>query len=262
MNTTMRNTHRLLLGAAGLIVAVGIGSVAYGATTNPSPAAADEVATVAVIDQGADPTAIAVSVEALSATDADGILFMVEEEKLARDVYLTLGELWGTPVFTNIASAEQTHMDAVFGLIETYNLEDPVGDNAIGVFTDPELQALYDDLVATGSESPAAALEVGAVIEEVDIEDLVDYLDGTTAGDVTAVYKRLLAGSENHLRAFVSQLERSGVERTPVVLDDATYSAILDGSTGSASNGGGRGAGHGAGQGRGGGWAGGRGGNA
>ena len=43
---------------------------------------------------------------------------MREEEKLARDVYLTLYDIWGTPAFNNIASSEQTHMDAVLMLID------------------------------------------------------------------------------------------------------------------------------------------------
>ena len=61
-------------------------------------------------------------------TDAEvaGILFMREEEKLARDVYLYLYEIHPLRPFLNISKSEQAHMDAIKYLIDTYGLEDPV----------------------------------------------------------------------------------------------------------------------------------------
>ncbi len=166
---------------------------------------------------------------------------MIEEEKLARDVYLTLADIWGTPIFTNIASAEQTHMNAVLGLIDMYELEDPVGNNPIGVFQNAELQAMYDDLVMTGSESVESALSVGALIEEVDIEDLAIYISATDSSAIVRVYERLLSGSENHLRAFTSQLDAAGVHYEPKVLDTEVYESILSSSSGHEGRGQGRG---------------------
>lgn len=245
MNSKSTVMQRVFLSAVGLVAVIGIASVANGATNN-SPATVAEQAGIAVV---AGPTngavAFAASATGLSGSEVDGLVFMIEEEKLARDVYLTLGDLWGLQIFSNIASAEQTHMDAVLGLVDTYGLVDPVGENAVGVFVDPDLQALYNDLIATGSESREAALEVGAVIEEVDIEDLENYLNETTAPDVRMVYERLLSGSENHLRAFVSQLEVSGTDRDPVVLDADVYESILASSWVSGGHGGERGQGRG-----------------
>jgi len=159
--------------------------------------------------------------------EADGLMFMREEEKLARDVYRTLGEIWDTPIFSNIAASEQRHMDAVLGLINTYGLDDPMYAETVGLFENQELQAMYDDLVDMGSESVEAALEVGAIIEEVDIADLEEYLAGTTSQDITRVYENLLRGSRNHLRAFVSQLDAAGVDRAPYLLETGDYQSIL-----------------------------------
>ena len=64
-------------------------------------------------------------VEALNAEEEAGLLFMREEEKLARDVYLELFDEWGLRVFENIAESEQKHMDAVLYLLGKYGLEDP-----------------------------------------------------------------------------------------------------------------------------------------
>jgi len=46
------------------------------------------------------------------------------------------------PVFQNIAASEQKHTDSVKGLLDLYKISDPVKDDAIGVFTNPDLQAL------------------------------------------------------------------------------------------------------------------------
>lgn len=147
----------------------------------------------------------------LSNDEAAGILFMREEEKLARDVYLTLYDEWGLRVFSNIARSEQQHMDAMLTLINLYGLTDPVGNNGVGVFTNPDLQALYDNLATQGLESPAAAIEVGILIEQTDIADLQTRLATTTSPDILRVYGNLLWGSQNHLAAF----ERTAVNGTP-----------------------------------------------
>jgi hypothetical protein len=54
---------------------------------------------------------------ALTSAESSSILFMKQEEKLARDVYQVLHAKWGHVTFANIAVSEQRHMDAVDGLI-------------------------------------------------------------------------------------------------------------------------------------------------
>ena len=164
----------------------------------------------------------------LSDTEIGGILYMREEEKLARDVYLTLYEAWGLPVFQNIARSEATHLDAVKTLIGRYGLEDPAAQE-IGVFTNPTLQQLYDQLVADGSKSLADALKVGAAIEEIDILDLEERIAQTDKADIQLVYENLMKGSRNHLRAFTSTLEKqTGEIYQPQYLDPVAYQAIVN----------------------------------
>ena len=173
----------------------------------------------------------------------EGIRFMSEEEKLARDVYNVVYELWGQPVFRNIASSEQAHMDAIRTLIERYGVDDPAAGNEPGKFTDEDLQGLYDELVEKGSESLEDALRVGAAIEEIDIQDLQMYMEETEAADVLQVYENLMRGSRNHLRAFVSTLERQSREvYEPEYLDQDLYEDIIenDVETGGSGQRGGR----------------------
>ncbi|MDO9220786.1 MAG: DUF2202 domain-containing protein [Thiobacillus sp.] len=147
------------------------------------------------------------ALSSLSQTEKTDLLFMREEEKLARDVYLTLYETWGLAVFSNIASAEQSHMDAILKLLRTYRLPDPAAGKAIGEFTSPTLQSLYDTLMEKGRLSALDALQVGGIIEETDMRDLVDAIERSDNADIDATYENLLCGSRNHLRAFARNLE-------------------------------------------------------
>jgi len=150
------------------------------------------------------------AVAPLTDVEIANILCMREEEKLARDVYLVLSEMWDCPVFVNISEAEQRHMDAIGLLITKYGLDDPVGEDELGVFQDGHLAELYEKFVTQGAESLMAALEVGNSIEETDITDLKAALEETTAGDVTWVFENLLRGSTNHLSAFNRLIANGG----------------------------------------------------
>ena len=171
--------------------------------------------------------------------EATALQFMREEEKLAHDVYVNLYATWDLRLFNNIAASEQKHSDAVAVLLDRYDITDPVTGNDVGEFTDADLQALYDQLVAQGNQSVAEALKVGAAIEELDILDLEERLAETDNAAIERVYNNLLAGSENHLRAFVSNLEtQTGETYAPQYLSQAAYDAII---TASGSQGGGNG---------------------
>jgi hypothetical protein len=169
-----------------------------------------------------------IAIEPLSSTEIEGILYMREEEKLARDVYLTLYQQWGLPIFQNIAGSEATHMEALKNLIDRYGLEDPAMGQDIGVFVNPTLQGLYDQLVAEGSKSLGDALRVGAAIEEIDILDLEEAMAQTNKADIQLVYQNLMKGSRNHLRSFTSTLEKqTGEIYQPQYLDPVAYEEII-----------------------------------
>ncbi|CQR34324.1 putative Ferritin [Thiomonas arsenitoxydans] len=168
------------------------------------------------------------STRTLDNTEAASIVFMREEEKLARDVYQLLYTQWGWPIFNNIAASEQQHMDAVGTLITRYKLPDPASHTGTGVFVDPELQTLFNALMSHGQTSLNAALQVGAAIEDLDIKDLNERIAQTDNPDVKLVYMNLLKGSRNHLRSFVSQLTAAGVSYTPQYITQAEFDAIIN----------------------------------
>ena len=215
----------LFLAAAVLVAFTGVVAASAGGSS------VDEAGSTPAAPEAVSSNAIDAS-DALTTADIEGLIFMREEEKLARDVYLTLGEIWNAPILSNIAASEQRHMDAILGLLDNYGLDDTMYAETIGRFENHDLQEMYDDLVSVGSDSIEAALEVGAIIEEVDIVDLDEYLGRTTAEDISRTYENLLRGSRNHLRAFVSQLEAAGVDRAPYLLATEDYESILASETG------------------------------
>mgnify|MGYP001767104024 CR=1 FL=1 len=148
----------------------------------------------------------------LTPEEQEHLVFMREEEKLARDVYSILYETWGSLVFSNIAGSEQRHMDAVLRLLVKYGIPDPA-PTQIGAFNDPKLQELYGQLLRQGQASLLDAMKAGAMIEEVDIKDLRMAIDDTSRTDLRRVYGNLERGSGNHLRVFVSHIEAITGER-------------------------------------------------
>lgn len=167
-------------------------------------------------------------VQAISDVERESLIFMREEEKLARDVYLKLNETWNAQVFDNISSSEATHMCAILNLLNRYSIPDPVGDNGIGVFNNDVLQGLYTAMIETGNTSLIDALKVGAAIEEIDIRDLDNALLNIDNADIQFVYENLMAASRNHLRAFVKNLDLQGVTYVPQYLTQAEYNQIIN----------------------------------
>ena len=145
----------------------------------------------------------------LTDTQKEDLVFMVEEEKVARDVYTHLYNTYGARIFKNITKSEEKHVGAIQKLIEKYTLEAPSTLDDAGVFENDELQALYDALIAKGEASLKDALNVGVEIEELDISDLENLMSADEVPeDFEKVYGKLLKASYNHLNAFNRQLAR------------------------------------------------------
>lgn len=156
------------------------------------------------------------------------IAYMWNEEKLAKDIYLALNEIYPTQQLENIATnAETQHQNAVEELVQKYdinitNLEDYT-DNyseaelrafAPGEFAIQEIKDLYDALYAKGSQSQQDALEVGCMVEVTDVNDLNEDIflaEESNASDLVAVFSSLRDGSYNHYWAFDRGLKNMGI---------------------------------------------------
>jgi hypothetical protein len=163
----------------------------------------------------------------LTPAQVEQLVRMREEEKLAHDVYVTLAKSSGLQIFNKIANSESQHMRAVEQLASRYSSV-AATSLPVGSFSDPQLQALYNSLVAIGSKSSIAAATVGAKIEEMDIRDLQTLLSQNPPQDISKVLEHLQRASEQHLRAFTTELKQLGGRYSPEFLSPQEYNRILD----------------------------------
>ena len=141
----------------------------------------------------------------LTGKQKDELFFIYQEEKLARDVYITLGKRYPKEnTFASIQLSEQRHIDSAQKLCETYGIDlSEVNESEVGNFVLPVLQDYYNNLVEQGYESLLDALDVGVFIEELDIADLTHAIeDLDMPDDVIRAYESLREGSYNHLESF------------------------------------------------------------
>ncbi len=162
----------------------------------------------------------------LSDAEVAMLLKMKEEEKLARDVYITLYEKWPKPIFSNISGAEERHLQAVITLLKFYNQADTL-IAARGVFSTPALTQLYQTLVAKGDSSLANAYQVGLQIEEMNIKDLTEALATDPNANIVTTFENLLKASRNHLRAFYLQLSALGIVYVPQFITQDEYDTTV-----------------------------------
>ncbi len=161
--------------------------------------------------------ASATAVATLSSREKDGLLFIWEEEKAARDLYASFYEKNNLSIFLNLITSEQSHMDQARAVIEKYGL--PLPENGPGIFQNQTMQQMHDELLAEGLQSDQDALQAAAAFEEISIMDLEKELAAAQAEDIRTVYQGLLAGSRKHLRSYVSDLEDQGIQYEPRYLD-------------------------------------------
>ena len=178
------------------------------------------------------PSSASSSSATLDNIEASHLTFMREEEKLARDVYLTLAEQYpNQQVFSRIATrSEQTHTDTMRDKLDQFNLPDPNPETnslptSLGVFTGAEwgwyFREKFEALTTQSMKSELASLYVGAFIEELDMHDIavcpqvmIDRgytspcgLQYTDESALQTAYTSLISGSESHLRSYVGQIE-------------------------------------------------------
>lgn len=139
----------------------------------------------------------------LDAETVESLLFMIEEEKMARDIYDALYEQTGIKTFDTISNSEQKHYDTLLSAASKLGVDTSALSDEAGVYSNSEIQELYTTLLAQGSLSSEDAIDVGILIEQTDIEDLQNAIDSNVDTTLLGqVYSNLLDASQHHLDAF------------------------------------------------------------
>ncbi|MBF0289476.1 MAG: DUF2202 domain-containing protein [SAR324 cluster bacterium] len=163
----------------------------------------------------------------LTSQEYQYLVYMREEEKLARDVYQFLFQKWQLSIFYSIAQSEHRHTGSIGSLLQTYDIADPTLNFGPGEYKNTHITELYQQLTSKGQESVLEALKVGALIEEVDIHDLDLAIQATDKNDIIMVYSNIRNGSYHHFRAFVHSIELYGQPYQAAVLPQKTVDMIV-----------------------------------
>lgn len=159
-----------------------------------------------------------------------------EEERMAHDLYVAAAARWNLPVFTNIAAAEVRHANAVQQLATSVAATLPTLDT--GIYSTPEIQSMYNQLLVLMEGSESGALQAGALVEETDIMDLRSLKKTATDSATLAILGNLERASINHLNAFVSNLAARGITYAPKVMTAEEFAqATSDVASGSCGRG-------------------------
>lgn len=163
----------------------------------------------------------------LSEQEINDIIHMRQEEKLARDIYRTLGETYPINQFKNIPLSEQKHTDAMELLLERYNIEDPIKDETIiWTYKDEKFITLFNELTQQWKNSLIDALRVWAMVEDINMAKLLEVIKNTDNKDIQFVYESVLAQSHNHMIAFVNWLRKEWSIYTPTYISQEYFDTI------------------------------------
>lgn len=161
----------------------------------------------------------------LQATTEETWIRLYEEEILAHDLYVALGQRFGDLMpLQNIPHSESRHREVMAEILKREGVGlplAPVGRR----FQTEGLDALYQKWLAEGSKSEVAACRVGMRLEEHDIADLRQA--AKSAPDHQKPLAQLERASQQHLRAFHRNLSKRGGTAQPEVLDPVEFQRIL-----------------------------------
>jgi hypothetical protein len=160
-----------------------------------------------------------------SPRDVQGMRFIWEEEKTARDLYVSFYKQTNQSIFANLTRSEQNHMDQVRSIMDRYGVSTPALERE--ALENQTLIQMYTDLLSRGSRSDQDALKAASTFEEISIMDLQKEINATENQEVVAVYQGLLAGSRKHLRSYVSDLKEQGIAYTPKYLSQAEFDEVM-----------------------------------
>lgn len=156
--------------------------------------------------------------ENLSGQELQGLIYIVEIQKLQRDIYMALDERNINPIFNELYLADAKSLDEISATIEAYGQENPVLDRNVGDFRRTEVQALYDEFTYTVNNNLIEMLTFAVRMEEGTVDDISEFMEQVDGNeDIRQLYTDLLTGSYIQLNALNDEIKktRTGIMPMP-----------------------------------------------
>jgi hypothetical protein len=163
--------------------------------------------------------------EDISAVDETALLKIWQDQKLSRDLYQSFYTAYSLPIYANMLSDAQHHMDFMHILLGKFGVSVP--QDVAGLFADQEAQNLFDLMLNAGNGSAVEALRQGAAAEDMTIADLQILLPQTDNLEIQIIYQNLLKSARNHLRLIIKELSQAGIDYDPQYISDDDFAAII-----------------------------------
>jgi hypothetical protein len=147
-------------------------------------------------------------------------LYLVEEEKMIRDVIAFFWQNYDVRVFERITGTEQSHMNMIRTVLSASSVRPPSFPVQAGNYSNSNLKTIYTDMTHDVTSLHDALLN-SAALAEISILDLRDAITDLSGAQPTlsTLYNSLLYASVDNLRSFAGILE---------LLDEEDYQAQND----------------------------------
>ena len=163
----------------------------------------------------------------LTPNEIQWLIYIREEEKMARDLYIGMYNSWGLSIFKSISEEEQEHINAMLELFKMYSIVDPLAGDVPRNYTNQHIANLHTSLLTQGMQSNKDGLKACALQEEISMQDLDLAMKSTQQQAINKVYSELQRDSINHLRSFIHSLEIFGERYMAVKIPQQTVDAII-----------------------------------
>lgn len=144
----------------------------------------------------------------LSNIEKEGLLSLVEVQKLHRDVYTAIAAETEQEFFSALAEEDARLMEMLAIKIDKYGLENPLVDNGAGEYADVAIQNQYNNFMRTASFGVGEMISYAISMEQDLIEAVEQHkaaVNGNT--DIVQLYEDILVDSYEQISALDSGWE-------------------------------------------------------
>lgn len=156
------------------------------------------------------------------------VLYLIEQEKLAHDLYSVLDTIWVTEIFNRLSGDERNHMEKLNAVAVDFMMVVPNHFNEYlpGQYINENLRHLYHDLLLDANLSLEDAYRTCANLEERKILDLRAALKQPNFELETLTYKALLIGAEDNFKLFLRALLEMNAGYQPIHFSNSEFEAL------------------------------------
>lgn len=163
----------------------------------------------------------------ISAEESKQVIQILEQRKMARDLYYKLYKTWHSDTFKRLSDSEQIYLNSLKKLTTKLNIIDPTIDDTKGVFSSDYITKLYIDFSKIGLSSDYEAFRIAATVQDLMINDINQLLNSSSDKSIIDAMNNTKQGSISHLRACNREIKKFGMTYQAQFLSTEELRAIL-----------------------------------